>query len=106
MRSTSMVTVLTHATVFDGTRFLPGTRDVVIDGGRVAAVTEVGQGSHNADNEFGDCTGRTILPGIIDCRVHLTSSGAAATSNYHAPFPLQFSNSVAHMDATYKGRDN
>ena len=30
-----MVTVLTHATVFDGTRFLPGTRDVVIDGGQI-----------------------------------------------------------------------
>src|SRR5699024_10199407 len=43
------------------------------------------------------------LPGIIDCHVHLTSSGAAATSNFHDPFSLQFYNSVAHMEATLKG---
>ena len=69
-----MVTVLTHATVFDGTRFLPGTRDVVIDGGRVASVTEGGQGSHNADDEFVDCTGRTILPGIIDYAINMAAA--------------------------------
>ncbi|WP_209324664.1 metal-dependent hydrolase family protein [Brevibacterium renqingii] len=98
-----MVTVLSHATVFDGTRFLPGTRDVVIDGGQVAAVKEGGQGSHNAEDEFIDCAGKTIIPGVIDCHVHLTSSGAAATSNFHDPFSLQFYNSVAHMAATLKG---
>jgi imidazolonepropionase-like amidohydrolase len=70
-----MVTVLSHATVFDGTRFLPGTRDVVIDDGRVAMVAEGGQGSHNAGDDFIDCTGKTIIPGIIDCHVHLTMPG-------------------------------
>jgi imidazolonepropionase-like amidohydrolase len=103
MRSTPMVTVLSHATVFDGTRFLPGTRDVVLDGGRVASVTEGGQGSHNASDDFVDCTGQTIIPGIIDCHVHLTSSGAASSSNFHDPFSLQFYNSVAHMESTLKG---
>jgi imidazolonepropionase-like amidohydrolase len=98
-----MVTVLSHATVFDGTRFLPGTRDVVIDDGRVAMVAEGGQGSHNAGDDFIDCTGKTIIPGIIDCHVHLTMPGAAATSNFHDPFSLQFYNSVAHMEATLKG---
>jgi imidazolonepropionase-like amidohydrolase len=98
-----MATVLSHATVFDGTRFLPGTRDVVIDSGRVASVTEGGQGSHNAGDDFVDCTGKTIIPGVIDCHVHLTSSGAASTSNFHDPFSLQFYNSVAHMEATLKG---
>ncbi|MGC3023015.1 MULTISPECIES: metal-dependent hydrolase family protein [unclassified Brevibacterium] len=98
-----MVTVLSHATVFDGTRFLPGTRDVVLDGGRVASVTEGGQGSHNASDDFVDCTGQTIIPGIIDCHVHLTSSGAASSSNFHDPFSLQFYNSVAHMESTLKG---
>ncbi|WP_210602473.1 metal-dependent hydrolase family protein [Brevibacterium oceani] len=98
-----MSTVLSHATVFDGTRFLSGTRDVVIDSGRVASVTEDGQGSHDAGDDFVDCTGKTIIPGVIDCHVHLTSSGAASTSNFHDPFSLQFYNSVAHMEATLKG---
>ena len=98
-----MVTVLTHATVFDGTHFLPGTRDVVIDGGRITSVVEGGQGSHNAGDDYIDCTGKTIIPGVIDCHVHLTSSGAAESSNFHDPFSLQFFNSVANMEATLKG---
>ena len=81
-----MVTVLTHATVFDGTHFLPGTRDVVIDGGRITSVVEGGQGSHNAGDDYVDCTGKTIIPGVIDCHVHLTSSGAAASSKFNDPF--------------------
>lgn len=98
-----MVTVFTNAAVFDGTRFLPGRRDVVVDGDAVTAITEPGQGSHNADDTFVDCAGQTIIPGVIDCHVHLTSTGAGNTSSFHDPFSLQFYNSVAHMDATLKG---
>lgn len=98
-----MVTVLSDATVFDGTRFLPGRRDIVIDGSQVRAVTESGQGSHDAGDTYIDCAGKTVIPGIIDCHVHLTSSGAANTSTFHDPFSLQFYNSVAHMDVTLKG---
>ncbi|WP_413334680.1 amidohydrolase family protein [Brevibacterium sp. GP-SGM9] len=98
-----MVTVFTNAAVFDGTRFLPGRRDVVVDGDAVTAITEPGQGSYNADDTFVDCAGQTIIPGVIDCHVHLTSTGAGNTSSFHDPFSLQFYNSVAHMDATLKG---
>ncbi|WP_309132868.1 amidohydrolase family protein [Brevibacterium sp.] len=98
-----MVTVLTHAKVFDGTRFLPGLRDVVIDGTLISAITEDGQGSHNASDTFVDCSGRTVVPGFIDCHVHLTSTGAGNASAFHDPFSLQFYNSVNHMEKTLRG---
>ncbi|RBP61904.1 imidazolonepropionase-like amidohydrolase [Brevibacterium sanguinis] len=97
-----MVTVLTNAKVFDGTRFLPGRRDVVVDGEVVTAIVEAGQGSHNAADTFVDCDGKTVVPGFIDCHVHLTSTGAAATSAFHDPFSLQFYSSVKHMEETLR----
>lgn len=98
-----MVTVFKNAKIFDGTRYLPGLRDVVVDGGMISAVTESGQGSHDANDTYVDCTSKTLIPGIIDCHVHLTSSGAGNTSSFHDPFSLQFYNSVAHMERTLKG---
>ncbi|EKU45934.1 MULTISPECIES: metal-dependent hydrolase family protein [Brevibacterium] len=98
-----MVTVFTNAQVFDGTRFIPGRRDVVVDGGRITAITEAGQGSHNASDTFVDCSERTLVPGIIDCHVHLMSAGAASTSAFHDPFSLPFYSSVRHMEETLAG---
>ncbi|GAA1842437.1 metal-dependent hydrolase family protein [Brevibacterium marinum] len=98
-----MVTVFKNAKVFDGTRFLVGLRDVVVDGGEVTAVTEGGQGSHDASADYVDCAGKTLIPGVIDCHVHLMSTGASDSSSFHDPFSLQFYNSVAQMERTLKG---
>lgn len=98
-----MVTVFQNAKVFDGVRFLPGRRDVVVDGGVIVGVTESSQGSHDAGDTHIDCTTKTLIPGVIDCHVHLTSAGAGNTSAFHDPFSLQFYNSVDHMERTLKG---
>ena len=98
-----MVTVFKNAKVFDGTRFLVGQRDVVVDGGVISAITEGGQGSHDASASFVDCAGKTLIPGVIDCHVHLMSTGAGDSSTFHNPFSLQFYNSVAQMERTLKG---
>ncbi|MDN6134029.1 MAG: amidohydrolase family protein [Brevibacterium sp.] len=98
-----MVTVFTNAKVFDGARFLAGRRDVVVDGGAISAITEGGQGSHDAGDTYIDCAAKTIIPGVIDCHVHLTSTGASNSSSFHDPFSLQFYNSVDHMEKTLKG---
>lgn len=98
-----MVTVFKNAKVFDGTRFLAGLRDVVIDGGAITAIAEGGQGSHDAGDSYIDCAGKTIIPGVIDAHVHLMSTGASNTSSFHNPFSLQFYNSVANMEKTLKG---
>ncbi|MBM6592329.1 amidohydrolase family protein [Brevibacterium sp. RIT 803] len=98
-----MVTVFKNAKVFDGTRFLLGLRDIVVDGGAISLVTEGGQGSHDAGDTYVDCAGKTIIPGVIDCHVHLMSTGASNTSSFHDPFSLQFYNSVDNMEKTLKG---
>lgn len=98
-----MATVFQHAKVFDGTRFLPGRRDVVIDEGKIVRITEDEQGSHDAADTFVDASGKTIIPGVIDCHVHLTSSGAGAFAAFHDPFSLQFYTSVANMEKTLRG---
>lgn len=98
-----MVTIFKNAKVFDGTRFLAGLRDVVVDGGVISAITEGGQGSHDAGDSYIDCAGKTIIPGVIDCHVHLMSTGADNSSSFHDPFSLQFYNSVDNMEKTLKG---
>jgi len=62
--------VLKHGTLVnhDGV----GQRDVAITGGRIADIGSIGAGSAA---EAIDCTGLTILPGVIDTQVHLREPG-------------------------------
>src|SRR5262249_9060755 len=66
--------LLRNAVLFDGsgTPPRPGT-DVLVEGARIAAV---GSGlSARAGAEVVDLAGRTLMPGIIDCHVHITFAG-------------------------------
>jgi imidazolonepropionase-like amidohydrolase len=49
----------------------PGT-DILIDGGRIAVV---GAAPERAGAEVIDLDGRTVLPGLIDCHVHIAFNG-------------------------------
>src|SRR5882757_2238250 len=49
-----------------------GVRDVAVRDGRIAAI---GQIAANSAGEVVDCTGLTILPGIIDTQVHFREPG-------------------------------
>jgi imidazolonepropionase-like amidohydrolase len=69
-----------HRTIFRNARLLDGTGapprtgvDVVLEGGTIAAV---GEQSTGGEAEVIDLRGRTLMPGLIDCHVHLTFSGA------------------------------
>ena len=59
---------------FDGVRFLPGGATVVIQGERIIGVEPADfalpDGVPVAD------VGGTLLPGLVDCHVHLVASGA------------------------------
>jgi imidazolonepropionase-like amidohydrolase len=66
-------TILRNARLLDGTGAAPYVGvDVVLDGGKIAAVG----GLHpSGDAEVIDLRGRTLMPGLIDCHVHLTFAG-------------------------------
>ena len=60
--------LIRHARVFDGVRMI-GTRDVMVQGGRIAAI-----GRHLAaprEIEIVDAQRRVLLPGLIDSHVHV-----------------------------------
>jgi len=61
-----MRTVFTRGQIFDGTGAPPAAGELAVQDGRIVAVgTDL-----DGDVEV-DCAGRTLLPGLIDCHVHL-----------------------------------
>jgi imidazolonepropionase-like amidohydrolase len=59
-------TLFTGGSVFDGTGTAPAPADVVVEDG---CIVEVG---HGLDGDVAvDLTGRALLPGFIDCHVHV-----------------------------------
>jgi imidazolonepropionase-like amidohydrolase len=67
-----VITVLTHATIFDGvSEDLVENGAVVIEGDRMREVT-TGAVQFN-DARVIDCGGRFLMPGLIDCHVHAYS---------------------------------
>ena len=59
-------TIFKGARVFDGTGTDPAPADVAIEGGRIV---DIGSGLDGDDSV--DLAGRTILPGLFDCHVHV-----------------------------------
>lgn len=93
--------VFRNAHVFDGTQFLPGGNDVVFDGATVAAVgPDAGSATPYAHADVVDCTGKTVLPGLIDLHVHATTSNPGSVQGFLQPFSLQFYESVRNLEAT------
>jgi len=67
---------ITHVSVFDGEQVLRD-QDVLIRGRQVVSVVPSGSQPLEPSARVIIGTGRTLLPGLIDCHVHLSSSGAA-----------------------------
>jgi len=66
--------VLKNARLIDGTGAYPVEHaTVVIDGDKIADVTARAQGDFPAEAEIVDCTGLTLLPGLIDCHDHMAN---------------------------------
>src|SRR5690348_12500072 len=79
--------------VFDGTAFSTG--DVVVEHGRVV---DVGVGLDG--DERVDCTGRTVLPGLIDTHVHVMFSGVDLMRALQQPFSYAFYEAARNLEAT------
>jgi len=87
--------VFSGGRVFDGTGVEPAAVDVAVEAGRVVAV-----GATLAGDEVVDCSGLGILPGLIDCHVHLVVSRLDALEWATAPFSLQFYEAARNMELT------
>jgi imidazolonepropionase-like amidohydrolase len=81
--------------LFDGTGAPPAPADVVVEDGRFAVV-----GSGLDGDELVDCTGATLLPGLIDCHVHVIISGVDPVRIAQTPFSYPFYQAVGNLRAT------
>ena len=90
-------TVFRGARVFDGTGAAPSDGDVVVDSGRIVAV-----GSGLDGDEAIELAGRTILPGLFDCHVHVTVSDVDLWREAQRPFSRQFYEAGRNLLATIR----
>jgi dihydroorotase len=69
-------TYLASGRVIDPSRKLDGVRTVVFEDGRIAEVREAAPSpDERANHAVVDCTGKLVLPGLVDLHVHLREPG-------------------------------
>ncbi len=86
-------TLLHGGSLFDGSSFAVG--DVVVEDGRIAAV------GRDLDGDIAvDCTGSTLMPGLIDCHVHVMFSGIDMLKMLQTPFSYAFYEAIGNLSAT------
>jgi imidazolonepropionase-like amidohydrolase len=80
--------VLKGGTLIDGTGAAP-VRDtaVVIRDGRIEAVTTAGANTWPTNAEIADVSGKTVLPGLIDCHDHMALHGYDLARHWHLDEP-------------------
>ena len=88
-------TVFTGGRLFDGTGAPAGDGDIVIADGRVV---EVGSGLDG--DESVDCGGKTIVPGLFDCHVHVTANGPDLLLALNKPFSYPYYEAVVNLRRT------
>jgi len=87
--------VLAGGLVFDGRGTDPAPADIAIEDGRIR---DIGAGLDG--DERVDLAGRTVLPGLFDCHVHLVISHVDAWRLLQQPFSYQFYEAGRNMAAT------
>ena len=88
-------TVFRGGSVFDGTGSDPRPGDVVVEDGRIVDV-----GPDLDGDEAVDATGRTILPGLFDCHVHVVLGTIDTWQIVNQPFSYRFFLAARHLRAT------
>jgi len=92
-----------NGAIFDGFKPLPDGHALLVEGARIQDIGPISQFAGYAGERF-DMAGATLLPGLIDCHVHLTMSGdgkaVSAKANNHAALTLQ---ALSNAQATLKG---
>jgi imidazolonepropionase-like amidohydrolase len=89
--------VLGGADVFDGRGTDPSAADIAIEGDRIVDI-----GSGLDGDERIDLAGRTLLPGLFDCHVHVIFSHIDQWRLVQQPFSYQFYLAAANLEATLR----
>ena len=89
--------------LFDGTGEDPRPADVVVDGERIVSVGAPGTGDAE---EAVDLTGRTMLPGLFDCHVHVLFSGIDILRDLQTPFSYRFFLAARNLGDDVAGGDH
>ncbi|GCD96046.1 metal-dependent hydrolase family protein [Embleya hyalina] len=87
--------LLTGGSVFDGSGSAPREADVVVVDGRIAGV-----GTGLDGDDVIDVSGRTVLPGFIDCHVHVMLSDVDGRRIQQTPFSLMFFEAARNLRLT------
>ncbi len=88
-------TLFTNAVLFDGTGAAPAPADVVVADGRFLDV-----GTDLDGDEVVDVGGRSLLPGLFDCHVHVMVSHIDMWELLHTPFSYHFFAAIPSLRAT------
>lgn len=89
--------VLTGGRVFDGRGGDPSPADLAIEDGRIVDVGPRLDGDESVDVE-----GRTLLPGLIDCHVHVIFNYIDQWRLIQRPFSYQFYEAERNLAATLR----
>ena len=94
-----MTTVVRASTFIDGNGGEPlRNATVVIEGDTIRAVNA--NGDIPRDAEVIDAAGLTVMPGMIDCHVHLPFSAASMQERLMTPYSLQVAEALTHARIT------
>ncbi len=92
-------TLFSGGEVFDGTGADPSPADVVIEDDRIVAVGAPGTGDGDASI---DLSGKTLLPGLFDCHVHMLFSGIDILRDLQTPFSYRFFLAAQNLETTLR----
>jgi imidazolonepropionase-like amidohydrolase len=87
--------VLANARLFDGTGAQPADADVAVEDG---AIVDVGSGLDG--DERVDLEGRGLLPGMIDCHVHVIASAVPRPTLLGVPLSYRFYQAARNLETT------
>lgn len=88
-------TVFRGGSVFDGTGSAPSPADVAVEAGRIVDV-----GPRLDGDDAVDATGKTILPGLFDCHVHVGFDTIDVWKLVNRPFSYNFYVAARNLRAT------
>lgn len=78
-----MTTLIRDVRIFDGETLLPGTRSLLVEGNRIAAIGDSATAlDATAADTVVEGAGRTLMPGMVESHAHLTW-GSSVEKIYH-----------------------